>query len=60
MEREREGLIKKMEREGERVAGRKRDRSERERERGGGGGGSDIWIDRLEKEILCFGVDIER
>ena len=33
MEREREGVIKKMEREGERVAGRKRDRSERERER---------------------------
>ena len=39
MEREREGVIKKMEREGERVAGRKRNRSERER--GGGGGGSD-------------------
>ena len=34
-EREREGVIKKMEREGERVAGRKRDRSEREREREG-------------------------
>ena len=31
MEREREGVIKKMEREGERVAGRKRDIRERER-----------------------------
>ena len=40
MEREREGVINKMEREGERVAGRKRDRErERETERGGGGGG---------------------
>ena len=31
METEREGVVKKMEREGDRVARRKRDRSERER-----------------------------
>ena len=38
-ERERErGLINKMEREGERVSGGKRDRSERERERERGRG----------------------
>ena len=50
MGREREGVIKKMEREGERVVGRKKDRSEREGVKGkrererGGGGGSDIYI----------------
>ena len=35
MERERDGVIKKMGREGETIAGRKRDRSKREREREG-------------------------